>query len=163
MAVDKSKYPHPMPILIMVFWTGLVGGLLWALFGYLAYTFKFTEIPPYVILEPLALGSLKHQWSGTIMTFILYGVFSLIAAFFYYAVLKGFSSIWIGLGYGFVLFLLIFLVLNPLMPGMKSFVNLQRDTIITSICIYILYGMFIGYSISYEYQLKKIQKEEPVS
>jgi hypothetical protein len=152
--------PKSMSFSAMVFWTGLFGGVFWSSLGWLAYYFNFTEIRPNVILEPWALGYWKNEWLGTIISIIIMGIFSVGAAFIYYLVLKRFNGIWVGLGYGIVLFLLVFLVLNPLFPGIKPFFNLGRDTVITSICLYIVYGIFIGYSINYEYQLNFHKNKE---
>jgi Conserved membrane protein YqhR len=156
----KTDYPKSMPFLAMVFWTGLFGGLFWGTLGFFAYFLNFTEISPNVILEPWALGNWKHGWLGTLISIIIMGIFSVPAAFIYYAVLKRFKGIWVGLGFGIVLFLLVFFVLNPLFPGMKPFFDLSLDTIITSLCLYIVYGIFIGYSINYEYQNNKVEDKE---
>lgn len=156
----KTNYQGPMPFLVMVFWTGLFGGLFWGTLGYFAYFLNFSEISPNVILEPWALGGWKNGWIGTIISIIIIGIFSVAAAFAYYVAFKKFKGIWFGLGFGLVLFLIVFFVLNPLFPGMKPFFDLSRDTIITSVCLYIVYGIFIGYSINYEYQNNKVQKKE---
>lgn len=156
----KINYPKPMSFLAMVFWTGLFGGVFWGTIGLFAYYFNFTEIRPNVILEPWALGDWKKERLGTVVSIIIIGVFSVGAAYIYYAFLKKFKGMWFGTGYGIALFLLVFFVLNPLFPSMKPLFDLNRDTIITSICLYIVYGIFIGYSISYEYQNHKVQEKE---
>ncbi|MFF2448625.1 YqhR family membrane protein [Neobacillus sp. NPDC058068] len=157
---ESVNYPKPMSFLAMVFWTGLFGGVFWGTVGFFAYYFNFTEIRPNVILEPWALGDWKIGWLGTVISIIFLGVFSVVAAFIYYACLKKFKGYWFGIGYGIVLFLLVFFILNPLFPGIKPFNDLNIDTIITSICLYILYGIFIGYSINYEYQINNVQEKE---
>jgi hypothetical protein len=149
-----------MSFSVMVFWTGLFGGVFWGIIGYLAYYFNFTEIRPNVILEPLLLGDWKKGWAGIVLSIILIGVLSIIVAFVYYAVLRKFKGFWFGLGFGIMLFLLVFFILNPLFPGIKPLADLNRDTIITSICLYIVYGIFIGYSINYEYQINNVQVKE---
>jgi hypothetical protein len=159
----ETNYPKPMSFLAMVFWTGLFGGVFWGSIGYLSYIFNFTEVRPNVILEPWALGYWKNEWLGTVISIILMGIFSVGAAFFYYAFLKRFKGFWFGFGYGIALFLLVFLVLNPLFPGIKPFLDLSRDTMITSICLFIVYGIFIGYSINYEFQNNNSQKKEAAS
>lgn len=40
---------------------------------------------------------------------------------------------------------------NPIFPDVRTVTELTSDTIITTICIYLLYGLFVGYSISFEY------------
>ena len=156
----SGNYPAPMSFPVMVFWTGLFGGLFWGTIGWIASYLNFTEIRPNVILEPWALGQWKHEWLGTLISIILISICSVVAAFIYYAALKKFKGFWFGMGYGLVLFAVVFFLLNPLFPGIKPFLDLNRDTIITSICIYIVYGIFIGYSINYEYQNNKVQDKE---
>ncbi|MEY2192437.1 YqhR family membrane protein [Neobacillus sp. BF23-41] len=165
MAIEKKlgNYPKPMSFSVMVFWTGLFGGLFWGLIGFIASYLSFTEIRPNVILEPWALGHWKYEWLGTVISIILIGICSVVAAFIYYAVLRKFTGFWFGLGYGIILFLVVFFILNPLFPSIKPFFDLKRDTIITSICIYIVYGIFIGYSINYEYQNNNEQVKEESS
>ena len=59
---------------------------------------------------------------------------------------------WGGILYGVVLWLIVFYGVNPLLPNLESVSHLERNTIITTLCLYILYGVFIGYSISFETQ-----------
>ncbi|MGG5255096.1 YqhR family membrane protein [Neobacillus sp. SM06] len=156
----KRDYPKPMSFIVLVFWTGLFGGIFWSLMGYIAYLFSFTELSPRVVLEPWALGNWKEGWLGTIISLLVIGIFSVAAAYLYYAFLKKRKGIWPGIGYGLFIFLLIFFVLNPLFPSIRPITDLSRDTIITSICLYAIYGMFIGYSISYEYENKHGKNQE---
>ncbi|MDE3839553.1 hypothetical protein C0966_09310 [Bacillus methanolicus] len=155
MADNQNKSGHdqrekPMSFIAMVVWTGLIGGILMSSIAYLAYVFNFTEIHPNVILEPWVNGNWKEEWLGTVISIILIGIVSIGAALIYYAALRKFKSIWIGAAYGIILFLLVFFVLNPIFPGISPFGDLKRDTVITSVCFYILFGVFVGYSISYE-------------
>lgn len=148
--LEQNQREKPMSFLTMTIITGLFGGILWSSLAYLAYVFNFTEIRPNVILEPWALGKWKEQWLGTVISIIAIGLFSIGAAFVYYAVLRKINSIWAGAAFGLALFLLVFYVLNPIFPGIKPFWDLSRNTLITSACFYVLYGIFVGYSISYE-------------
>ncbi|MBK5483921.1 hypothetical protein JFV29_18960 [Peribacillus sp. TH16] len=43
-------------------------------------------------------------------------------------------------------------VLKPMFSDLPSFSEMSSKSIITSICIFILYGLFVGYSISYDHQ-----------
>ena len=158
-----GRYPRPMAFPVMIFWTGLFGGIFWSTVGYITYYFNFTEIRPNVILIPWALGDWKYGWIGTVISIVLLGIISIVVAFIYSAILKRFNGLWFGLGYGVILFFLVFLILNPLFPDIKPLFDLPRNTIITSFCLYIIYGIFIGYSISYEYQNKKVQEKEAAS
>ncbi|MCM3692465.1 YqhR family membrane protein [Neobacillus niacini] len=160
---EKSKYPKPMSFVTVVFWTGLFGGLFWGTVGFFAYYFNFTEIRPNIILGPWALGEWKNEWLGTVISIILLGILSVGGAFVYSIALKKFNGIWLGLGYGIALFLIVYLVLNPVFSEMKPFLELSRNTVITSICLYLVYGLFIGYSINYEYENNHMEENETAS
>ncbi|QED48595.1 YqhR family membrane protein [Cytobacillus dafuensis] len=157
---EENHRDRPMTFMNMVILTGLIGGIFWSGLGYLAYIINLTEISPNVLLEPWALGSWKKGWLGTVISIVMIGVVSIVAALFYYAVLRRFPSMWVGICYGFILFLLVFIVLNPIFPGISPFYDLGRNTIITSICIYVLYGVFVGYSISYEEREMNYKKKK---
>jgi hypothetical protein len=141
---------HSISFIQMVMVTGFVGGVLWSLVAYLSYFLQFTKIEPNILLEPFTVGNWKESWIGIVITIFVYGILSMGVAYFYYLVLKKLKSMWVGVFYGISLFLIVFFILNPIFPSMKPFFRLDSNTIITSVCIYVLYGVFIGYSISYE-------------
>ncbi|MFP7695520.1 YqhR family membrane protein, partial [Bacillus subtilis] len=117
----------------------------------IAYLFHFSEISPNMILQPFVLGEWKKHGLGTVISIILIGVISIGAAFLYFLLLKRLKTMWPGILYGLVLWLLVFFVFNPIFPDVRTVTELTSDTIITTICIYLLYGLFVGYSISFEY------------
>lgn len=159
--LEQNQQEKPLSFMAMVVLTGLFGGILWSTLAYFAYVFSFTEIRPNVILEPWAIGDWKESWIGTVISILAIGIVSIGAALIYYAALRKFKSIWAGAVYGIILFLLVFFVLNPVFPGISPFAELKRNTIITSICFYILFGVFVGYSISYEEsELQMREKKE---
>jgi hypothetical protein len=159
--LEQSQREKPISFLAMVMTIGFVGGLFWSALAYLAYLFNFTEVHPNIIIEPWTIGEWKKEWLGTVISIILIGVISIGAAILYYATLRKFNNMYVGILFGVVLFLLVFLVLNPIFPGIRPFTELSRMTIITSVCLYILYGVFVGYSISYEEnEIRKTAKQE---
>ncbi|WP_059171105.1 YqhR family membrane protein [Bacillus sp. FJAT-27445] len=139
----------------LVLLTGLWGGLFWSFIGQVGYYFHFTKISPRAVLGPWALGSWKNGWLGTLVAIVLIALISIGTAFIYSALLKKTGGILSGIGYGIVLFLLVFLLLNPMFPGISPFGRLDQNTMYTSICLFILYGVFIGYSISYDYKNRR--------
>lgn len=44
-------------------------------------------------------------------------------------------------------------------PAIKSALHLPKETIVTTICIFILYGVFIAYSVSYAVNTNKAERE----
>lgn len=148
--LEQEQHEKPMSLLVLSVITGFFGGVFWSSIGYLAYVFHFTEISPNVILKPWAIGEWKEGWLGIVISILLIGILSIGVALLYYFALRKFTHMVIGIGYGIILFLLVFLVLNPIFPGIPPFGELDRNTLITSICLFILLGVFIGYSISFE-------------
>lgn len=148
--LEQEQHEKPMSLMGLTIITGFFGGILWSSVSYLAYIFQFTEIRPNVILEPWAIGSWKEGWLGTVISIFLIGLLSIGVALIYYLTLRKLTRMYFGIGFGIVLFLLVFFILNPIFPGIPPFTELERNTIVTSICFYILYGAFIGYSISFE-------------
>ncbi|MCT8138684.1 hypothetical protein H1D32_13610 [Anaerobacillus sp. CMMVII] len=130
---------------------GFFGGLIWSFVGYLAFFFNFIRVGPALVLMPWALGDWKNGYIGQLVGIVVIAILSIAVAFLYRFILARFNSIWPGLAFGAGLWLLVFYFLNPIFPGLKSLANLDLNTIVTSFCIYILYGLFIGYSISYEF------------
>ncbi|WAA13927.1 YqhR family membrane protein [Fervidibacillus halotolerans] len=131
--------------------TGFFGGAFWGTLGFLANVFHFTDIHPNVILEPWSLGDWKTGWIGTTLSIFFLGLFGIVAAYIYYFTLKKFENFWVGIFYGLALFLFVFFILNPLFPSLNPITELTKNTIITTLCLFVLFGVFIGYSISYDY------------
>lgn len=157
--LEQNQHAKPMSLTTTSAITGFIGGVFWGAISYIAYYFNFTEIRPSTVLEPWAVGEWKTGWIGVIISLIVLGVLGVVAAFLYYFTLKKFLKMWVSLAYGTVLFLVVFIILNPLFPGFNPITKLDRNTILTTFCLYLLFGMFVGYSISYEYQEKKEQNE----
>ncbi|WP_251551343.1 YqhR family membrane protein [Neobacillus muris] len=159
--IRKAEYyPKAMPFPVMVFWTGLFGGVFWSAIWYISYFFHLTEIRPNGILEPWAAGDWKYGWGGSMLSILLLGIISVCVSFIYFALLRKFNGIWVGMAYGLILFLIVYFVLNPLLPGIKQITDLSRNTVITSICLFALYGIFIGYSIQYEHESRNLLDKE---
>jgi hypothetical protein len=149
-SLEQNKQEEPMSMIAKVVVIGLFGGIFWSLLAYLSYIFNFTDISPNLILKPWALGDWKNRVLGQFIGIFVIGLISIGVALLYYAFLKKFQSIWIGAAFGIALWVIVFYVLNPIFPDIKTVGQLGRNTVITSICFYVLYGVFIGYSISFE-------------
>lgn len=156
--LEQNQHARPISLPAMTALTGFFGGIFWGLIGLLSYFFHFTEIGPNTVLEPWAVGDWKTSWLGTVISLTLIGLLGIVAAFIYYFTLKKFKSMWAGLLYGAILFALVFFVLNPLFPSLNPISELKRNTIISMVCLYLLFGVFVGYSISYEYNEQNARK-----
>lgn len=135
---------------------GFFGGVFWGFIGLVCYYFHFTELSPVLVLEPWAAGGWKDRWIGVVISLILLGILGILAAFIYQWFLRNSQSIWIPILYGVLLFLFVFYFLNPLFPHLNPPGELKRNTLITTFCLYVLFGVFVGYSISYDHEERKM-------
>ncbi len=161
--LEQNQSEKQLSFIQLVILTGFIGGVFWSGIGYVCYFFSFTKIEPNIIFEPWAVGTWKETWIGIILALVAYGLVSIGAALIYYGLLRKFKSMWVGAGYGIVLNLTVFFILTPLFPSLKSFTDTDYYTLVTTLCLYVLYGVFIGYSISYEENELRYQEEQESS
>ncbi|MBM7097299.1 hypothetical protein JSY36_16320 [Bacillus sp. H-16] len=154
---EQSNSFHGMVAMI-----GFFGGVFWSIIGYLSFTLNFIRVGPALILMPWALPDWKNGWLGQLVGIIAIGVVSIGVAFIYRLILAKINKLWPGAVFGFVLWALVFGLFNPMFPGLKPLTQLDINTIITSLCLYILYGAFIGYSVAYEYHERTVHEGESI-
>ena len=150
--LEQNKQEEPISILSRSLLTGFIGGLLGGFFGVVLYFFNFSEVAPesYLLRSWLTAGWID-SWLGTVMSILMIGVISLLTAFIYFVLFKKVNSLWMGCAYGVVLWFIVFYIIQPIFPNIPPLAELNINTIVSTICLYILYGTFIGYSISYDY------------
>ncbi|MHA7962777.1 YqhR family membrane protein [Paenibacillus sp. CAU 1782] len=125
---------------------GLFGGVLrWAL-----YEMKFTAVMPGFLLEPFFRHNYLHTIWGIVTGLGSYILFSAVAALLYQAVLGRLRGPWPGLIYGAV-WGLIAAVIGPLLGMMEKINVIGWSSLITEFCVFLLWGLFIGYSIAFEF------------
>lgn len=150
--LEQNKKDDEMSYNGKVATIGFFGGLIWSFIGYFAFYFHFIKFGPALVLMPWALGDWKKSYIGQLIGILVISLLSILIAFVYKVLLQKVFSIWPGILFGVVLWGIVFCILNPIFPGLKPVSELDSNSIITSLCLYILYGLFIGYSISYEYK-----------
>lgn len=160
METAKEKLKKPMGYYAVVNSVGFFGGLLWGGIFQICNYFHFTEIGPTFLLRTWVKADFVKGWMGVALSIVCLCIISIIFAYIYSYIFRKLTSYWVGIGYGIVLWGIAFLVLRPLFPGMKTVWELSKDTIVTTICIFILYGLFVGYSISFEYHERELEAKE---
>src|SRR5690625_1548407 len=149
--MNKMKVSHFL-IFCRTLLTGFVGGLIWSTLAVIMYYFNFAEVDPKkFILRPWKDIEWTNGWLGDLVTISILSTLSIVVALIYYFLFKKILSIWMGVIYGVTLWLIIFFLIQPLFPNTKQLLELNMDTIVSTICLFILYGAFVGYSISYDY------------
>ncbi|MFD2116076.1 YqhR family membrane protein [Paenibacillus yanchengensis] len=140
---------------------GFYAGLIWGFVRWGAYGLKFTKEIPGYWLEPFFRNSfLKSGWGGLVGvgSFI---IFSIIAALIYQYGLRKLKGPWVGIFYGFLWWVLVFGFLGPLLQMTTPLQSVGWITIFTELGISLLWGVFIGYSISFEFNDEASREPTP--
>ncbi|RDW19168.1 hypothetical protein CWR48_08955 [Oceanobacillus arenosus] len=141
--------------------TGFIGGLFWSLVGVIMSYFNFTEVSPRTyILRPWLRLAWTDGWIGDVISILIIGIFSIVTALIYLVLFKKVYSMWMGLAFGAILWGIVFYLLQPIFPTVPSLPELNWNSILSTLCLYMLYGIFIGFTISYNYQELKRQPAE---
>jgi len=146
---NKQKYVNVMLRSILV---GFIGGLGFLLFSYFFNVFNFLEISPKSYLVKIWTStSWTNSWLGVMVTISLGIILSIIAALVYFVLFKKIMSVWMGVFYGIILWLMTGYLFSLIFAHIPVLHTLSSNTVVSSLCLFILYGTFVGYSISFDY------------
>lgn len=149
---EQNRQEKSYSLLARSLLTGFIGGLIWSTFGIIMYYFNFTDVgPTSFILRSWLNAKWTSEWLGDVISIVLIGIISIVVALIYYGLLKRMRSMWIGALFGIVLWGMVFYILQPIFPNIAPLNEFDKNTIISTLCLFIIYGTFIGYSISYDY------------
>ncbi|MFC7370434.1 YqhR family membrane protein [Fictibacillus iocasae] len=157
--LEQNKREEPVSFAGRVAGVGFFGGLFWPLLGYMAYYLNFTKVGPALILAPWAFGEWKNGWLGQVIGILAISIVSIGVAFAYRFTLARLKGMVPAILFGAALWALVFYLLRPMFPDLEPVSQLGINTISTTLCLYILYGLFIGYSISFEYEERHSQQK----
>jgi hypothetical protein len=130
---------------------GFYAGLIWGGLKVIEYFMKFTSIVPGFFVELFFKHEFLMTWQGYLTGWAFFILFSILASFIYMAALSRVLGPWMGVAYGLLWWCLLYLFIGPL-AGMMQWINkLDLNTIITDVCLFAVWGLFIGYSIAVEY------------
>ncbi|MFD1447433.1 YqhR family membrane protein [Oceanobacillus profundus] len=138
--------------------TGLVGGIALGFAWIILYYFNFSEISPKsFILKSWTNANWVDTWFGTLLTIIIIGLLSIVTALIYHGIFKKIYSMWMGVVYGIIVWGFIFVLMPPIFTNVPNITDITFDTILSTASLFILYGTFVGFSISYEYYDMRVQ------
>ncbi|UOR12336.1 YqhR family membrane protein [Halobacillus amylolyticus] len=150
---EQNKQEPPHSVLSKTLLIGFIAGILWSGLGSISYYFNFSQVSAATFVFR---SFWQTDWTSTLLAEILaigiVAVLSILTALIYYVALKGKNGMWPGFIMGIILFGLLFYVMNPIFQAVPDFTQLTINSLVTTICLFVLYGVFIGYSISYEFQ-----------
>ncbi|WP_121615039.1 YqhR family membrane protein [Virgibacillus halodenitrificans] len=157
--LEQNKREEPMSLLSRSLLTGFIGGLLFGSLGMVMYYFNFSEVSPKsYVLRSWVTEEWTEKWLGNIIAILLLGILSVLIAMCYYGLLRKIYSLWAGVLFGIILWGLCFYLFQPIFPNIPELSQLTNHTIVSTICLFVIYGSFVGYSISYDYYDTKMRE-----
>lgn len=130
---------------------GLFAGLIWGAVKMLEFALRFTAIVPGFLLEPFYRHAFLVTRQGIALGYISFIVFSIAAALLYGLLLRKLKGPWPGLAYGAAWWALIYLLVGPLTEMVPAVTQLDLNSFVTDLSLFLLWGLFIGYSIAMEF------------
>lgn len=145
---------------LFALYIGFFAGLFWGGLKIIQNYFHFTSLSPAFLIEPFYKHAYLMTWQGVLLGWVVYILFSIAAALLYALLLAKALGPWYGLGYGLAWWVMIFLLIGPVTGMMNWIAFLDWNTILTDASLFLLWGLFIGYSISFEFTDERVR--EPV-
>ncbi|MFB7815611.1 YqhR family membrane protein [Paenibacillus chitinolyticus] len=130
---------------------GFFAGIIWGAVKIIEYIFKFTRVIPAFLAEPFYRHDFLLTWQGTLVGWLFFIVFSIQASFIYMFLFGKVRGPWMGVGYGIAWWCLLYLVIGPWTGMMGSMYFSDWNTILTDFCLFLVWGLFIGYSTAFEF------------
>ncbi|MEE6450443.1 YqhR family membrane protein [Gottfriedia acidiceleris] len=134
---------------------GFFGGIFWSTVLLVLSYFDFTQIGPNFVLERIKLGKWANGYVENLISIVGIGIISIIIAFIFYFIGRKFNGVLPGIFFGLLLWVIVFILLGKLAFDLKAIKDYSSDTTVTTICLFILYGTFIAYSVSFAFQEQK--------
>lgn len=148
-----ARFPYALEI-------GFFAGLIWGAVRWLAYYFKFTTVIPGFLIEPFFRHDFLVGTGGHVAGYLSFIVFSIVAALLYVYTASKLKGPWPGVVYGLLWFIVLYLLLGPLMGMLPPIGKISWDSVFMDGSVFVLWGVFIGYSISYEFTDERIREKK---
>jgi uncharacterized membrane protein YagU involved in acid resistance len=110
------------------------------------------------MVEAFFKKSFLASWQGYMLGWVVFICFSIVASLLYAWLLVKVVGPWMGLGYGFTWWAAIFLLIGPVTGMMNWIAYLDWNTILSEACLFLLWGLFIGYSIGFEFNNERARE-----
>ncbi|MFK2824337.1 YqhR family membrane protein [Bacillus sp. B190/17] len=154
--VKESKAEYPLGYALAI---GLFGGLIWSIVAQLAAYFHFMTIDINAIVKYVNIAKIQSGFPKVAAGMVFQIIVSVILAMIYYFLLRKSKTIWSGVLFGAVIWVILFMIIHPFAASIPSWQKLNANTLSTTICLLVLYGLFIGYSISYGYEQHLLREQ----
>ncbi len=142
---------NPTPKLMFGLKIGFFAGLIWGGVHHAFWQMNFTQVIPGYMADPFFKKDFLAGAGGHLVGWLFFIGFSIIAALLYTFLLYKLKGPWPGVGYGILWWAVIFFAIGPLTGMVPWFGTMSYDTYLVELSLYLLWGIFIGYTIAFEY------------
>ncbi|CCQ94451.1 conserved membrane hypothetical protein [[Clostridium] ultunense Esp] len=119
---------------------GFFGALIWSGVLYLLYWLRLSKLSPSHIAQGFLKPEYLFRWEGVFFSLILLALYSILVSFLYVYTLARINSPWLGVALGIILW-----------SAMMGWRSMDWNTLASTLSIFVLYGVFVGYSLSAEF------------
>jgi uncharacterized membrane protein YagU involved in acid resistance len=149
-AAERKGERHTEPVAFCLY-IGFFAGLIWGLIRWLAVAMNFTKVPAAFLADPWVKRSELSHISWQFAGLGLFILMSMAAALIYYALLKRYRGPYPGLIFGALWWAVFYAGFGPVVGAVPPMNRIGWDSLITDFCLFVTWGLFIGFSIAYEY------------
>lgn len=130
---------------------GLFAGLIWGLLKIVFYWFEFTKVEPAFFVKTWYVDRYLNGWQGHIIGLFWIVIASIAAALLYALLFRKVRGPWMGVVYGLAWWAMLYIIIGPWTGLTEGILTLDRNSFWTDISLFLLWGLFIGYSITFEF------------
>lgn len=134
--------------------TGFFGGVIFITIQLIFHYFKISDIDHHILLKPFFItGTWLNRWYGYLFFILFISILSILIAVTYYVFCKAVKGWWLGALYGIFLWGVFYLFVPLIFYDYNAITLFSSYTSVSTFCILLIYGIFIGYSIAYDYEI----------
>lgn len=159
---ESTSNKKGTPKIAFMLYIGFFAGLIWGGLKIVEFGLKLTKISPGFLIEPFYKHTFLNTWLGILLGWGAFIAFSMIAASLYMLLLWNLKGAWYGICYGVAWWGVIYMAVGPFIGMTPTLQKLELSSLISDLGIFILWGLFIGYSISFEYTDDRLREPEPI-
>lgn len=147
----RRKQSHRTNWLLYCVQLGFFAGLIWGTVRWMMYEVHFTKVIPAFLAEPFFRTKFLVTVWGHLIGIAVFIVFSMLAAMLYKLLLGRLTGPRGGLAYGLFWWAALFVGIGPWLQMTAPLGKLGVDTIISELCLFLVWGLFIGFTIAFEF------------
>jgi len=150
-AEQAKKHSSANRPLVFCLQIGLAGGVIWGLVRWLAVAMNLTNVPQAFLIDPWVKRSALTHAVWQLSGFAAFILMSIVAAIVYYVICRSFRGPLPGLLFGIGWWTVVYALAGPVVGAMPPLRQIGLTSLITDFCLFAVWGLFIGYSIAFEY------------